>query len=175
MTDGHGAGSPSAGPGPGMRFSMKRIAFNYTAAMLFSEALTFIMLFVVLLIVVKVSDMADAALSTCLWLAFLIMLIRIPLSLTWLWIITAPGARELARTGHVSGPPLSGKYGWLISDLANLLETAIAAGIVFAVHSFSIAKVVTLTAILAIASAFFSHFVLERGSRKRLAVSRGER
>jgi hypothetical protein len=175
MTGGHEAGSPSAGHGPGMRFTMKRIAFNYTAAMLFSEALTFVMLLVVLLIVVKVWGMADVTLSTCLRLALLIALIRVPLSLTWLWIITAPGARELARTGHVSGPPLSEKFGWLVSDLANFLVTATAAGIIFTVHSFSPARALTLTVILALASAFFSHFVLERGSRQRLAVSRGER
>jgi hypothetical protein len=159
--------SQSPAPERDDHLSARTVAFHFIAAGLFYEVMIFVVLSLVLASVVRVFGIVDATVLTCTWWAFLIVAVRVPLSLTWLWAVSARSLRELVRGEKITKRPLSGRYGRPTSALVNLAETVLAAGLVFGLQPFSTGKTVVLVVVAALTCLIFGQLVLERRGRQQ--------
>lgn len=110
----------------------------------------------------------NALAADALRLALWVILLRIPLSLAWTGLWSVSRVRELSRTGRMARPkPLSGRWGRLISDLANVAETAFAGGVASTIHSFKTSETLALIGVSSATVLVFGDLVVERGGRRR--------
>jgi hypothetical protein len=151
--------------------SRRLIILYGVAGVLLTEAFYLLILFATFAALFKLSrELADASVAGAFRLALWVILLRIPLSLAWTFLWSGSRARELSRTGRTTRPkPLSGRWGRLTSDVANVAETALAGAVVFAIQSFTIIDALALICASSATVLIFGDLVVERRGRLPLA------